>query len=362
MKNRSKIKSVNVYIVAALTVLVFVTAAFLDDGNILAAQTGSDSRESSESEIAVKTVNVSKLALKELGDGTVGLFDGQVPVWNFVYQQKIHPGIDPNDKRSIAGCYFHPLYGLDGEILTINASNWDNHAHHHGVWTSFMTIIRHRPDGSFDQYDTWTDDTELKKEFVGWSERGIKPDGSFVFTARIGWLIAGKEKIMDEKTTVVTFPMIKDPKRGAYRIIDFSSAYTPVKDRITLAADRKYKKSFASLSIRFIKPPQKTLLLSKDGEIKEDHLQLEIPWIDYQSAFGKNGEQTGTAGVAVFPDKRNPKHKGGWGVRHYGLIATGWPGIDGTDLEPGQTVTLKYRLVIHEKNWTPVELAPLAEF
>lgn len=303
----------------------------------------------------------SDLILKNIDRNTVGLFEGDQPIWNFVYRQIAHPGIDPNDRRSIAGCYFHPLYGLDGEILTINASNWDNHAHHHGVWTSFMTVIRHLPNGKSESYDTWTDDTSLKKDFIDWSEKKLLEDGSFRFSVKIGWFINGQEKIMDEQTTVTTFPRRNDPKLGVYRVIDFTSIYAPVKDRITLAADRKYKKSFASLSVRFVQPPEKSLILSENGEVKEDNLELEIPWLDYQSTFKKNNKTTRTSGVAIFPSLSNPKHKGGWGVRHYGLIATGWPGTTGTDLTPDKTATLKYRFVIHEKKWTVEDLKVAAD-
>lgn len=107
---------------------------------------------------------------EEQPTGVFALWEGEKPVWCYQYRQKIHENVPVSDLRRVAGCYFHPLYGLDGEILTANATTFDNHAHHHGVWASFMTFIVHHPDGTETFYDTWTDNTGVKRILlVGWN-------------------------------------------------------------------------------------------------------------------------------------------------------------------------------------------------
>jgi hypothetical protein len=82
--------------------------------------------------------------------------------------------------------------------------------------------------------------------------------------------------------------------------------------------------------------------------------------------WGKHGEwcdyygpvQGKTVGIAIFDNPRNPRHPTTWHVRDYGLFAANPFGLhdfekkpkDAGDLtiEPGKTVTFRYRVYLHE--------------
>ena len=284
----------------------------------------------------------------ELGDDTMTLFDGETPVWNYVFRQKTNSEVPSEDPRRTAGGYFHPLYGLHGETLTANATLNDNHAHHHGLWCSFTTVILHRTDGTDEPYDTWTDNTALKKEFVEWGEKTCGPKNASM-TVKNGWFINGQEKIMDETMTVVTGAPVTDPELGRFRIFDVAWEWQPVREKITLAGDRAYQKNFASAAIRFIPPKSKPLVRSEKGEIADDAMIQKASWLDYQDDFAGNGAPSG---VAILPSSKNPPYDGGMAIRHYGLLATGWPGLAGRTIAPGEPpVKIEYRIIIHEKPW-----------
>lgn len=319
----------------------------------------------------------SPFTLRPVDEETVALFDGDSPVWCYVYRQKTNEAVPTADPRRVAASYFHPVYGLGGETLTASATLDDNHAHHHGIWSSFTTVILHRAAGTEENYDTWTDNTRLKKNFIRWKNaenqtsdgHSDSADASFLPEANSatlavenGWFLDGKEKIMDETLTVVTGRVESDPNApelGRWRTIEFSWSWKPVREKITLAGDRATSKNFSSLAIRFARPNAKPLIRSDSGEVADDVMVGNFPWLDYESTFG---DQNAFQGIAIFPNPNNPKGSGaGMAVRHYGLLATGWPGLGGITLSPDEPpVTVSYRVLLHEKPWNVERLRKIA--
>lgn len=313
--------------------------------------------------------------LAETAPQTVRLTENGIPVWEYVYGQKDHPWAEESDPRRISGCYFHPLYGFGGESVTLDAPDWDGHTHHHALWNSFTTTDILRGDERI-HYDTWTDNTPLKKDFIEWLCREETPDG-WLLGVRNGWFLPGengdRQQVADERVEILTSPVKTDPDAGKYRTLDMTLSWTPLRDRIELAGDRPVKKDFAGMQIRFAYPASVPKIFSRDGEFKDD---VDVgsgtsPWTAYESDFAADGRKLAaeqpryvelagfpviaegagkpTSGAAIFEHPENPDFKGGCAVRFYGLLSTGWPGLAGETIEPGETRTLKYRIVIYEK-------------
>jgi hypothetical protein len=89
-------------------------------------------------------------------------------------------------------------------------------------------------------------------------------------------------------------------------------------------------------------------------------------WVDM---FGEvEGEKLG---VAIFDYPGNPQHPTYWHVRGYGLFAANIfgvkafernPALDGSKtLEPGQTMTFRYRVVVHPDDPQTANIAGLYE-
>lgn len=296
----------------------------------------------------------SSFELRAIDAETVALFDGQSPVWEYVFAQKTNDAVPTDDPRRVAASFFHPLFGLDGKPITVSATLDDNHAHHHGLWSSFTTVILHRADGTDETYDTWTDNTAMKKNFIRWpSDKRLVADAQCCsMTVENGWFINDREKIMDETLAVTTGAVCDDAELGRYRILDFAWTWRPVGDSVTLAGDRAAQKNFSSLAIRFVRPVSKPMILSENGEIVGDEMLGATPWLDYRSTDDER-----PFAVAIFPNPDNPPApRFGMAIRHYGLIAAGWPGLEGVTLTKETPMKVGYRVIIHEKSWTIEQL------
>jgi hypothetical protein len=106
-------------------------------------------------------------------------------------------------------------------------------------------------------------------------------------------------------------------------------------------------------------PPAKRTGLMVNAEGKQGEAQVwgkRSPWVDY---FGEvEGEKLG---VAIFDHPENTRHPAWWHSRAYGLMAVNifgqhdfepGAGKDGSlTLEPGQTLRLRYRVVIHSGDY-----------
>lgn len=303
----------------------------------------------------------SPFTLEEKEKDIVLLKENGKPVWEYVYRIHELPSLSFGTRQRFCSAgYFHPVYGLNGEVLTANIPE-SYHSNHHGIWSAFMNIFVREADGKITSYNTWMDHTRLKKEFISWELKEATKD-YYKFKIHIGWfrcrygenpiLPVPEEKYLDEYLTLTTWAVKDDPKFGKCRIMDFEYSWTPTTYEMRLAGDKPGKRGFSSLAMRFavLKDDLKPQIFNEKGLIKEDDMICPCEWVDYVYQF--EGKEKPATGVAIYPDPANPK-SAGWAIRHYGLIATGWPSIEGITLQPKETANLKYRIVIHEK--TPLE-------
>ncbi|MCA9427928.1 MAG: PmoA family protein, partial [Candidatus Omnitrophica bacterium] len=73
--------------------------------------------------------------------------------------------------------------------------------------------------------------------------------------------------------------------------------------------------------------------------------ELDTPWGDVTSRVEPDGP---TSGMALFQHPENPgyPHRG-WIFRHYGFLGASWPHLEPYEIAPGESVTLRYRMLIH---------------
>jgi len=97
------------------------------------------------------------------------------------------------------------------------------------------------------------------------------------------------------------------------------------------------------VTLRFA-PRVGTVITVPDGRAKADLLIAKLPWADLSAEF--SGGPT-PSGAALFVDPRNPDYPPEWMTRDYGVLAVGWPGVKPRTLQPGESLTCRYRLWIH---------------
>lgn len=119
---------------------------------------------------------------------------------------------------------------------------------------------------------------------------------------------------------------------------------------------------FAIRVTKALEPPLGHMVNSNGGEDEKQIWGRRADWVDYDGRVG--GEEVG---IAVFDSPRSFRHPTYWHARAYGLMAanpfgirefTHDPSQDGSYTIPeGESVTFRYRVLIHEGNHEQAHVA-----
>jgi len=294
--------------------------------------------------LSVQGQEEPRFRFEEISEQSIRLAEGAEPVWVYNFGSITRSDLPESEKRRTRSCYIHPLYGLQGEILTDDFS--EDHYHHHGVFWTWPHVGIHQPDGQVNHYSTWEDIGDLKQKFVQWKERTT--DGTCAtLGVENGWFL-GEEKVMIEIVTIRTFPKKGDAKEQT-RAIDLEFLWIPTEKPITLRGAEE--KSYGGLTIRFRpqsnKPGEEmiTTITVPEGVAEGDLPEKPLPWADITSRFGTDAHRSGTA---IFIPPSHPDFPPTWLTRYYGPLCVGWPGVQGKTFQPKEEIRLSYRLWIHE--------------
>jgi hypothetical protein len=308
------------------------------------------------------------------------LEEGGLPVLTYCFDVIEHENVPKKNTRRIAGCYIHPLYGLNGEALTDNAP--PDHYHHHGIFWTWPHVGVRETDGSVKQYDLWTSNTALKQHFVRWIGKQTTPETA-IFEVENGWFIGKPEdgnKIMSEQVRVIVRRVQSDTKNSTEngaendtkkntdtlkntdhlksRAIDFEFCWKPVGKPVSLRGSEG--KSYGGLSIRFkpfipeearknknasARQSEVNMITVPTGIAKTDLPETPLAWADYTSRF--DNRET-LSGAAIFVPKTHPDFPPTWLTRYYGPLCVGWPGVKDRLFQPDEEIRLQYRIWIHD--------------
>ena len=279
------------------------------------------------------------------------IFEGARPVLTYQYDVIEHEHVPKNDLRRNAGCYVHPLYGLNGEILTDNAPA--DHFHHHGVFWTWPHVGVHEPDGNITEYDLWTSNTALKQHFVCWVRKAVSEQAA-TMEVENGWYIGDPtegKKIMTERVWIIVH-RVKKVGDVTSRAVDFEFRCQPLDKAISLRGSEG--KSYGGFSVRlkpFVAADKSAAEQSEINRITvptgiadDDLPETPLAWADYTSVFGGQS----ASGAAIFIPKAHPDFPPTWLTRYYGPLCVGWPGVKGRTFRPGEIFFLRYRIWIHE--------------
>jgi sugar phosphate isomerase/epimerase len=254
------------------------------------------------------------------------VLEGDRPVLNFNFGEITCDTVPADDVRRTRACYVHPVWGLDGEVLTDDFPK--DHYHHHGIFWSWPHVQR---DGK--EYDLWTGQG-IRHRFVRWLSRETGPVAA-VLAAENGWYI-GDQQAMIERVCLRIF---KSDSVG--QVVDLNFEWIPVERPITLWGAEG--KSYGGLSIRYA-PRKDTAITVPAGLTKDDLLETRLPWADLSAKYA---DRTEPSGAAILISPNHPDFPPTWLTRHYGCLCVGWPGIVSKTFEPGQSIRTAYRVWIH---------------
>jgi hypothetical protein len=256
------------------------------------------------------------------------------PVISCVYGMNLEEGV-PEDRRRSS--YFHPVYGLDGEVLSDDFP--EDHYHHRGIfWTWPQVFV------GGEKYSLW-DIMGIYQRFESWLCRQSGP----VFAklgVQNGWYVEEK-RVVDEKVWVKIY---RASEMG--RILDFELCWEAVDEPVTLLGSPDIK-GYGGFSFRFA-PFENPVLTTAGGVQAEDSNRIPFPWADFSANFAGRPEKSG---AALFDHPENIDHPNGWCLRHYGFVGIAWPGVEPFVLQPGNPITARYRVLIHRDDAEEADVA-----
>lgn len=252
-----------------------------------------------------------------------------------VYHYALVPapdGVDPHFRRE---AYIHPLYGLDGEVMTEDFPK--DHYHHRGVfWAWPGSTVGGK------KIDVWALDgaREIHESFL----KQEVTDDTVTLAARSAWVFDAepdKPKMREE----VWMTVHKAEKKS--RAIDFRLTFENVSgEEFVFGGATTDNKGYGGFGVRPDSARKPFTFTCATGTPEQDVLEMATPWADVTYATKPDGKKV--SGMAIFQHPANPgyPHRG-WIFRHYGFLGQSWPHRDLYKMKPGEKVELRYRLLLH---------------
>lgn len=231
--------------------------------------------------------------------------------------------------------YIHPLYSLDGTVITEDFP--DDHLHQHGIYSAWhQIIVNDKPVA-----DGWT------SENISWDvvdTKVTKENNTIVIASEALWksLLDGQqpEPIVKENLKIIV-----QASNDQFRIIDYDVSLFPLKDSLEIGGSED-EKGYGGFSLR-LKIPDDIRFIARDKEVEAEILSVNAgPWMDFVGSF--DGKHLPAGGVAVFCHPSNPGSPQPWVLRkEKSMQNPAYPGRVPVGLKK-EGLNLRYRMVIHK--------------
>ena len=261
-----------------------------------------------------------------------------------LFYQRKHKSLDGSYRRAN---YIHPLFDLDGNVLTEDFP--EDHAHHRGIyWAWHQVWVGDKQIG-----DPW-----LAKDFE-WDVRGAKieqcgPDAA-TLRVRVLWKSPhwtdgrGEQQPLVEETTAITVHNAADNARK----VDFEIKLLALENQIRIGGSED-EKGYGGFSLRIRLPPD-IRFVGRVGEVEPQRQSVEAgPWLDMSARFGDTDV---VSGLTVLSHSSLPGYPQRWILRRRGSMQNPvYPGQHAVALSNETPLVLRYRLVIHQGHAEPTAI------
>lgn len=233
--------------------------------------------------------------------------------------------------------YIHPLWGMDGNVLTEDFPA--DHFHHRGVFWAWHQIWI----GSQRIGDGWEiRDFEQKVNDV---EYFLQKDGSAILKTGVVWQSEKWKKqgrkvpYLQENTTIIVHQ-----KKGNTRKIDFEIRLIALEENLSIGGSEDVK-GYSGFSIRTFLPDN-ILFTGSNGVVEPQNEAVASPgYINISGAFGKNNS---AAGVVIADHKTNPGYPQPWILRKKSSMQNAaFPGNTTIPVSTTDPLILNYSLIVY---------------
>lgn len=239
--------------------------------------------------------------------------------------------------------YFFPVNGPSSG-LSITTESSEPYPHHHSLFFGCDKVNG----GNY-----WQDSLAAGR-IRSTALRVIEAEGTqVVFENECEWAKGRQDPVLrDTRRITVSAP---DP---TLRIIDFEITLMPL---VEVTVEKTNHSLFAARMKPEISVEAGGTLINTYGDQKETGtFGKAAPWCDF---YGINGKVT--EGLAILQHPDNPLYPAPWFTRDYGFFSPTpmyWPPEDkALVFAEGESISLKYRVVVHEGNTGDANIAALFE-
>ena len=243
-----------------------------------------------------------------------------------------------NHKGKYERCnYIHPLWGIDGAILTEDFP--EDHFHHRGIfWAWHQLLIDDKSIG-----DGWALEN-FKQEILNVNFESLK-DGSVLLKTQVEWKSnklypEGKEvTFLLENTSITIHKMKKN-----YRKIDFEISLLALVKNLKIGGSDD-EKGYGGFSARIVLPDDVKFSGSL-GEITP--LKTAIKSDGFVNISGSLGKDSSNAGIVIVDHPQNPMYPQSWIIRKSkSMQNTVFPGRDPVAISAKNPLILKYSVLVY---------------
>ena len=234
--------------------------------------------------------------------------------------------------------YIHPLYDLDGQVLTEDFPV--DHPHHRGIFWAWHQV---RVDGKL-AGDSW-----IGRDFSWDVQRVdvIQDDGQ---SAAIDVLVIWKSRLVTDGTGQ-PIPLVKEMttvrvcrKEWGTRKIDFVIRLVALQPKVRIGGSEN-EKGYGGFSTR-IRLPENIRFAGESGDLTPQTVAVEGgAWIDMTACFGENRS---ISGLSILSHPSLPGFPQPWILRRSGSMQNPvFPGRESVALSMTDPLVLRYRLIVH---------------
>ncbi|MDT0677649.1 DUF6807 family protein [Autumnicola musiva] len=228
--------------------------------------------------------------------------------------------------------YIHPLYGLQGEVLTEDFP--DDHLHHHGIFWAWHQLYARGERIA----DPWMNEN-IRWKIIK-TETEVK-EKEAILASEVLWINKTTSEAVIEENLLLTF------KRYGNDIfsLDFSIKLTALVDGVAIGGSEDAK-GYGGFSPR-LKLPGDVCFTSVTGEVKPQNLPVQAgPWINISGHFNPSLDKP--SGVVIMGEPEKLPSYQGWILRSASSMQNmAFPGRNTVSIEKGGSLTFRNQLLIH---------------
>src|SRR5690606_2812908 len=236
--------------------------------------------------------------------------------------------------------YVHPLYGLEGEVLTEDFP--DDHLHHHGIfWAWHQLYAEGKRVG-----DPWiSEGVDWKVEKTSTKTKKNKA----TIKARIDWIQVSNDQAVVKEDLALNFERLEEDVFA----LTFDIELTALVDGVEIGGSEDAK-GYGGFSPRFFLP-EDIEFESTEGKVEPHNLPVQGgPWMNMKGTFDPGTQLQSSIVIMGEPDQL-PSYKG-WILRSAKSMQNmAFPGKDPIGIEKGKSLSFRNQILVH-KDLSPEQI------